>query len=70
MFCDRTLNRKVNHVHERALRIVYKDCKNKVGSLLGQSTSMSIHVRNLQLLMKEIFKTKLDLNPPSMKDIL
>ena len=30
---------------------------------------MSIHVRNLQLLMTEIYKTKFGLNPPFMKDI-
>ena len=58
--CDRTLNRQVNHVHERALRFAYNDCKNDFGSLLGQSNSMSIHVRNLQLLIMEIFKTKFD----------
>ena len=55
MFCDRTLNRKVNHVQEMVLRIAYKDCKNDFGSLLGQFNSISIHVINLQLLMTEIF---------------
>ena len=69
MFCDRALNRKVNHVHEMALRIAYKDCKNDLGSLLGQSNSISIRVRNLQLIMMEIFKTKFELHPPFMKDI-
>ena len=69
MFCNRTLNCQVNHAHERALRFAYNDCKNDFGSFLGQSNSMSIHVRNLQLLMMEIFKTKFDWNPPFMKDI-
>ena len=70
MFCDRILNRKVTHAHEKALRIVYKDCKNDFVSLLRQSNLISIHVRNLQLLMTEIFKAKFDLNPLFMKDIL
>ena len=26
MFQDRVLNRKINHLHERSLRTVYKDC--------------------------------------------
>ena len=25
MFCSRNMNRKINHIHERALRLVYKD---------------------------------------------
>ena len=68
MLHDRTLNHKINHAHKRAMGIAYKDCKNDFGSLLGQSNSVSIHTRNLQLLMTEIFKTKFDLNPPFMKD--
>ena len=30
---------------------------------------VSIHVKNLKLLMSEIYKTRSDLNPPFMKDI-
>ena len=67
MFFDRTLNRKVNHVHERVLCNAYKDCKNDFGSLPGQPNSISIHVRNLKLLMTEIFRAKFYLNPPFMK---
>ena len=26
MFCSRKMNRKINHIHERALRLVYEDC--------------------------------------------
>ena len=69
MFYDRTMNNRINHVHERALRIAYKDHRNDFGYLLEQSNSVPIHVRNLPLLMTEIFKTKSHLNPPFMKDI-
>ena len=70
MFCDRTLKHKVNPVYERALHNAYKDCKNDFGFLLGQSNLTSVHVaQELQLLKTEIFKTKFDQNPPSMKDI-
>ena len=69
MFYDRTINHRINHVHERALRIAYKDHGNDFGYLLEQSNSVPIHIRNLQLLMTEIFKTKSHLNPPFMKDI-
>ena len=69
MFYDRTMNNRINHVHERALRIAYKDHRNDFGYLLEQSNSVPIHVRNLQLLTTEIFKTKSHLNPPFMEDI-
>ena len=69
MFCERALNHRINHIHERALRITYKDYENDFGFLLEQSKSMPIHVRNLQLLMTEIYKTKCGLNPPFMNDI-
>ena len=69
MFYDRTLDHKINRVHERALRIAYKDYGNDFGFLLEQTKSVPVHVRNLQLLMTEIYKTKSDLNPLFMKDI-
>ena len=69
MFYDRALNHRINHIHERALLIAYKDYENGFGFLLEQSKSVPIHVRNPQLLMTEIFKTKCGLNPPFMKEI-
>ena len=56
MFYNRALNHGINHIHERALRIAYKDYENDFGFLLEQSKSVPIHVRNLQLLMTEIYK--------------
>ena len=38
-------------------------------SLLARNNSVSLHQRNLQLLLVEIFKTKENLNPSFMKDI-
>ena len=67
MLYERALRHKLNHVHQRAICIAYKDCINDFGSLLGQPNSISIHARNLQLLMMAILKTKFDLSPPFMK---
>ena len=69
MFYDKTTNHRINDVHKRALRIAHKDHRHDFGYLLEQSNSVPIHVRNLQLLMMEIFKTKSHLNSPFMKDI-
>ena len=69
MFYDRTLSQRINHIHERALRFAYKDYQTDFESLLEQRNLVSIHVKNLQLLMTEIYKTKSGLSPPFMKDI-
>ena len=69
MFYDRGLNRQINHIHERALRLAYNDNQTDFESLLEQRNLETIHLRNLQLLMTEVYKTKSDLNPAFMKDI-
>ena len=69
MFHSRHLNNKINRIHERALRIAYKDYKSSFNTLLEKDNSVSIHAKNLQTLMIEMFKTKVNINPPFMKEI-
>ena len=69
MFHDRKLNNKINKMHLRALRIAYRDYESDFGTLLKRDNSVTVHQRNLQLLMVEIYKTKVNLNPEFMKDI-
>ena len=69
MFYDRTLNHRIHHIHERALRFPYGDYQTDFGSLLEQRNLVSIHVKNRQLLITEIYKTRPGLSPPFMKDI-
>ena len=66
MFYDRTLNHRIYHIHERALRFAYEDYQTDFRSLLEQRSLVSIHVKNLQL----FYKTRSGLSPPFMKDIL
>ena len=58
MFCDRHLDNKINHLHKKALSIAYKDNSSDFNALLTKDNSVSVHKRNLQLLMTEIYKTK------------
>ena len=48
MFHSRTLNNKINRLHERALRIVYSDYKSSFCELLEKDKSFSIHHKNIQ----------------------
>ena len=69
MLSERGLNNKINHLHEKALRIAYKDDVSDFKALLEKDNAVTIHVRNIQLLMTEIFKTQHSLNPTFMKEI-
>ena len=69
MFHDRGVNSKINHIHERALRIAYQDFTSSFAELLINDNSVSIHQRNLQLLVTEIYRTKMNINPSFMKEI-
>ena len=69
MFHSRQLNNKINRIHERALRILYKDYQSNFTVLLENDCSVSVHVANPKTLMIEMFKTKQDLNPHFIKEI-
>ena len=58
MFHSRKLNNRINNIHERALRIVFKDSESTFQQLLKQNKSVPIHQRNVQILSTEILKTK------------
>ena len=66
-FHDRSVGKKINKIHERALRIVYKDSCPSVDDLLKKAESVSIDKRNLKSLATEVFKTQRNLNPSFMK---
>ena len=68
MFHDRSVN-KINKIHERDLRIAYKDSCSNFEELLTKANTVSIHHKNLQLLATEIFKTQRNLNPRFMNQI-
>ena len=52
---SRTIHSTINNIHERALRIVYKDSISSFAVLLEKSGSVSIHHRNLQALAIDIY---------------
>ena len=69
MFHSRKLNNRINNIHQRALRIVFRDYELTFQQLLKQNKFVPIHQRNLQTLATEVFKTKNDLNPVIMEDV-
>ena len=63
MLQSRTIDNKINHLHERCLRIVHSDKTSSFEKLLETDRSVPIHIRNLQILATEIFKVNKELAP-------
>ena len=53
---SRSNNRKIKMLHERCLRIIYKDKQSSFTELLNKDSSVSIHIRNIQKLAIEMFR--------------
>ena len=60
--CGRQENNRINHLHERALRIVYNDYKSAFENLLELDNWVSVHHRNIRLLSIDLYKVKHDLS--------
>ena len=56
MLHSRKLNHRINRLHERALRTVYKDEISSFEELLVLDESFTIHERNIQTLAIELYK--------------
>ena len=66
---SRTLHTQINKIHERALRIVYRDNISTFEHLLAKSGSVTIHNRNLQFLAIEIYKALNKLSSSLMSEL-
>ena len=69
MFHSRTLNNRINKLHERGLCLGYNDSHLTFEELLSKDNSYTIHHRNLQKLATEMYKIENNLSPSIMKTI-
>ena len=69
MFCTKNLNDKINHIHERALRLVYLDYTSSFEEFFEKDNSVTIHIRNLRSLAIEMFKVVKGIGPEIVKDL-
>ena len=70
MFHCRGVNNEINHLHERSLRIVYKDSNRSFKELLKKDNSFTVHHRNIQSLAIELLHVKENLSNTIMNYIL
>ena len=69
MFHSREINNRINRIHERALRIAYKDQHSTFLELLDKDGAVTIHHRNIQILATEIYKFMHNLSPKIMGEV-
>ena len=60
----------MNRIQERALKIIYNDYVATFTQLFEKDSSVSIHIRNLQVLATENVKARNNLSPPIIQNIL
>ena len=66
---SRTLNNKINNIHETALRAVYFDYNSPFNELLDKDDSSTIHQGNIQSLPIEIYKYLNGLSPAILSKV-
>ena len=66
---SRTNNNKINRLHERCLRLINNDKQSSFDELLQKDDSVSIHMRNIQILATEMYKLVNNLSPPIMNRV-
>ena len=69
MFHSRTLNNRINRLHERALRIVYQNEELSFQELLELAQDETVHQKNLKRLAIEMFKVKNNIAPISFQNL-
>ena len=69
MFLNRTLNNRINRIHERKLRILYHDDTSNFTKLMQKENEVTVHQRNLQVLATKIYKVKMGFATHLVKEL-
>ena len=66
---SRILNNSIKKIHERALRIVYWDKKSAFKEILEKDNSVTVNVKNLKVLVTEMYKVQNNCSPQIMNKV-
>ena len=69
MFCSRTANKRIDKLHERALKLVYDDYETSFSNLFAIDGSFIVHQTNIETLLLEMYKIKHNLSESCLKDL-
>ena len=69
-FCSRRSTNLINKLQERAWRVVYSNYGSIFNKFLEIANENTIHIKNINILMREIYEFWNGLSPPKMSEIL
>ena len=69
MCCNRSLNNKIDRLHELSLRIIFSDKTSDFSELLEKDGSVSINYQNIRQLATEMFNVSKGLCPQIEKEL-
>ena len=64
---NKSINKKINNLHERALRLIYCDHSSNFQELLQRDNSVTIHQKNIQALVM-IYNVVNNIAPTTVSD--
>ena len=67
MFHSRIINKKINRLHEKCLRIIYRNKQSSFEELLEKVSSVS--ERNIRILATEMYKVSKGMSPPQITEL-
>ena len=67
---SRIINKKINRLHERCLRIIYCDKQSSFEELLEKYSSVSTYKRDIQILAREMYKVSTGMLPSLITKLL
>ena len=68
-FCGKINNSKLEKIHERALKIIYRDYESTYNDLITKSNSSTLLLSRLRKLLCEIFKSIKKINTACLNDL-
>ena len=70
MFCNKTINRKIDRLHKSALRLAYKDYLSNFHELVEKDKFVRMHKRNFRALVIEMHKIHQKISPGFTRDLV
>ena len=68
-FHNREFHHRINKIHERAIRIVFRDYNSDFNEMLNEHNISTVHERSIQNFAIELYKVKHDISPKIMQDV-
>ena len=66
---NKSINKKINNLHERALRLIYCDHSSDFQELLQKDNSVTIHQKNIQALATMMYKVVNNIAPTLVSEL-